>query len=79
MSLHCAMQAPTAIPRLVSRYCCGTGGMENHLKTSAKKECDKPNDKIAIVVPARQVKRTGLRPTWSESRFHWNAVAASVA
>ena len=55
------------------------GGIVKHLKTSAKKEWDNPNRRIATVVPARHVKRTGLRPMWSDKRFHWNAVAASVA
>ena len=53
--------------------------MKKHLKTSATKECDNPNKRIAIVVPARQHKSTGLRPTWSERRFHWNEVEASAA
>ena len=50
-----------------------------HLRTSAKKERDKPNKRMERAVPARQNKRTGLRPTWSDRRFHGNEVTASAA
>jgi hypothetical protein len=53
--------------------------IEKHLRTSAKKERDNPSKRMERVVPKRQDKRTGLRPTWSDRRFHGNDVAASVA
>ena len=53
--------------------------MEGHLKTSAQKERDNPNRRRESIVPKRHVRRTGLRPTWSDRRFHWNEVAAAAA
>ena len=77
MSPHRAVQAPAVTLRSVM-YIAPEGVQEKHLKTSAKKERDKPNRRRERVVPMRQDKRTGLRPMWSDRRFHWNEVAASA-
>src|SRR5579863_7238205 len=49
------------------------------LRTSAKKERERPNKMIETTVPAAHDRSTGLRPTRSERRFQWIAVIASAA
>jgi hypothetical protein len=51
----------------------------SYLRTSDKKERERPNQMIETIVPARHDKSTGLRPTWSERRFQGIAVRASAA
>ena len=45
-----------------------------YLRASIQNERERPNMTIETIVPARQNKITGLRPTWSDRRFQWNVV-----
>jgi hypothetical protein len=45
-----------------------------YLRARIQNERERPNMTIETIVPARQNKRTGLRPTWSDRRFQWNVV-----
>ena len=55
------------------------GSELTHLKTSPGKERERPKTILETMVPRRPHRNTGLRPTLSERRLHWNTLTACAA